>query len=281
MQKQFLIKSWITNASYNQVCQYVIEWAKRRESSYVCIANVHMLVEALFDNEFNNLLNKAVIATPDGKPLSVLMNWLYGTHQERITGPDLMLSLLTQAAQEKIPVFFYGATEETLSQLTIKLENDYPDLILAGTYCPPFRPLTEEEDAHVINRINASKAGLVFVALGCPKQERWMAAHQGQINAVMLGVGAAFNFYTGQLQRAPQWMQQLSLEWLFRLMKEPVRLFRRYFVTNSCFLLAAFKQWIMVKGFGKTVLPLKIVPSNQDVSIVQCREGHKQGVKLH
>lgn len=242
MIKQKILDSLITNASYQTICNEIISMAKAQSSAYVCIANVHMLIEAVKNNDFNTLLNNADIATPDGKPLSILMNILYKTAQERIAGPDLMVSLFEQAVQEKVGIYFYGATENTLEKLNKKIKQEYPDLIISGSHCPPFRALSKEEDSAIIESINASNAGIVFVALGCPKQEKWMAEHKGKINSVMIGVGAAFNFYTGQVQRAPQWMQKSSLEWLFRLSQEPGRLFRRYFSTNFYFIYLATRQ---------------------------------------
>jgi len=245
--KKQLLGSEISHAGLQTVREHIMAWAQARQSAYVCIANVHMVVEALLNPAFQLVLNQADLATPDGKPLSVLMNTLYGTHQHRIAGPDLMLDVLADAVQQGIGVYFYGATEETLVQLKAKLSQEYPALRLAGMTCPPFRPLTPAEDETIVNDINYSGAGVIFVALGCPKQERWMAEHKGRIHGVMIGVGAAFNFYTGQIGRAPQWMQDNCLEWLYRLYKEPTRLFKRYLITNSIFMVVALKQLVQVK----------------------------------
>jgi N-acetylglucosaminyldiphosphoundecaprenol N-acetyl-beta-D-mannosaminyltransferase len=163
-------------------------------------------------------------------------------HQERINGPDLMLKYCEQAAMRGEGVFLYGGTPETLRRLQSALRERFPTLKIAGAISPPFRPLTPAEDAEVIATINASKAGTVWVSLGCPKQEKWMAAHRNQIRAVMIGVGAAFDYHAGTIQRAPSWMQDHGLEWLYRLASEPGRLSGRYLQTNSIFLFKALRQ---------------------------------------
>ena len=147
-----------------------------------------------------------------------------------------------QAQLPAKPIFFYGSTEETLAKLKVNLLAAFPALKIAGMISPPFRPLTPDEDAAIVEQINASGAGVVFVSLGCPKQEMWMAAHRGRIHAVMVGVGAAFDYHAGTIKRAPKWMQDCGLEWLYRLASEPRRLWRRYLVTNTLFVLGAAKQ---------------------------------------
>lgn len=245
MKKCRILQSEITNASYAAILQEIVRLAISRQSSYVCIANVHMVIEAYRDAHFRRIVNEAAIATTDGKPLAVFMNLLHQTDQERVAGPDLMLDLFKAANDQNLSVFFYGATEEVLDVMRHKLEADYSNLKIAGMLSPPFRSLTPEEDAHHTAAIQASGAELVFVALGCPKQEYWMAVHKDKINAVMIGVGAAFPFYTGQLKRSPRWMQDWCLEWLYRLYVEPRRLFKRYLVTNSLFLVLMARQLLV------------------------------------
>jgi N-acetylglucosaminyldiphosphoundecaprenol N-acetyl-beta-D-mannosaminyltransferase len=251
MQKKLILQSEITNASYSDILQRIVELAKLHVSAYVCLANVHMVIEAFKDRHFGQILNNAAIAAPDGKPVSILMNLLYGTRQERVAGPDLMLDILHLAAEKGVSVFFYGSTEEVINALRQKLAVEYPRLQIAGMLSPPFQPMTEQEDDLHTEMIRQSGAGLVLVGLGCPKQERWMAAHQGKIDGVMLGVGAAFPFYTGHVRRCPKWMQNASLEWLYRLLSEPKRLFKRYFQTNTLFLLLAFRELWRLKVLRK------------------------------
>jgi N-acetylglucosaminyldiphosphoundecaprenol N-acetyl-beta-D-mannosaminyltransferase len=162
--------------------------------------------------------------------------------QLRISGPDLMWQICEQAPASGVSCFLYGATDATLAKLTSALGQAFPELQIAGAYAPPFRALSEAEDLDVIDRINASGAGIVWVGLGCPKQELWMAAHRGRIQAVMLGVGAAFDFHSGVVKRAPPWMRRVGLEWLHRLCSNPGRLWKRYLVSNTLFVFAAIKQ---------------------------------------
>ena len=231
-----LFETWISKAPYKSILAEIIKLAGARQSSYVCFANVHMLTEARKSSEFNTVVNNANIAAPDGKPLSILMQLQYKVKQERACGMDMLPDILKEAELKKLSVFFYGSTQDVLDLIAQKLEKEFPALKLAGIYSPPFRILTNEEDQAVIKMINNSGAHLVFVSLGCPKQEKWMHAHQGKINACMLGVGQAFLTYTGLEKRLPKWTRDLSLEWLYRFYLEPKRLWKRYLVGNSMFL---------------------------------------------
>jgi N-acetylglucosaminyldiphosphoundecaprenol N-acetyl-beta-D-mannosaminyltransferase len=249
-----ILASDVTCASFQEVVDELCSLATLKKSSYVCIANVHMVIEAYQDPAFMHVMQEADVITPDGKPLSVCMNWLYGASQGRISGFELMLELFGQAQQKGLSVFLYGSTDEVLTVMEQNLKRDFPDLKIAGMISPPFRPLSVEEDEAIVQKIRDTGADLLFVSLGCPKQERWMAEHQGKIPAVMLGVGAAFPFYSGHLKRCPEWMQNLSLEWLFRLVMEPKRLFHRYFYTNSLFIFLMLKQ--MFRGYVTRILCL-------------------------
>ena len=155
---------------------------------------------------------------------------------ERTTGPDYLKEVLKISAEEGYRHYFYGSTEETLKKLQDTLRKDYPGVQVAGMYSPPFRALSEEEDKQIIDMINGANADFVWIGLGAPKQENWMAAHRGTINGLMVGVGAAFDYLAGNIERAPLWMQKCNLEWLYRLIQEPKRLFKRYFYTNTKFI---------------------------------------------
>jgi N-acetylglucosaminyldiphosphoundecaprenol N-acetyl-beta-D-mannosaminyltransferase len=242
MQKKVLLQSRITNDTFANIKERILALGSSRTSSYICIANVHMLIEAHKNPDFNDILNNADIATPDGKPLAIFMNLLYGTHQERVAGPDLMQALFPAMQDEMLSAYFYGSIQDVLDALREKLALEYPNLRISGMKSPPFRPLSDEELAQDAADIENSGAHIVFVGLGCPKQERWMAQNVHRINAVMIGVGAAFPFYTGHIKRAPKWMQAASLEWLYRLFTEPCRLFNRYLTTNTMFLFLMFYQ---------------------------------------
>lgn len=217
-------------------------WVNNHESRYVCICNVHSVVTAVQDPEFGRVVRDADMATPDGAPVAWMMRKLGHAGQQRINGPDLMWKycelvsgLESRQYENDGGVFFFGNTEETLAILKTKLLAAFPNLKIAGSISPPIRALTAEEDAAIVAQINASGASTVWVSLGCPKQEMWMAAHRGRINAVMVGVGAAFDYHAGTIKRAPKWMQDYGLEWFYRLASEPRRLWKRYLVTNTLF----------------------------------------------
>lgn len=242
-----VISLHISTGRYQSFVNQIIELAERKASSYVCVANVHMCIEAFNAKAFATTVNSANLVTPDGMPLAKAIQLLYGVKQDRVAGMDLLPDLLSEAEQKKLGVFFYGGTTPMLDQTKRFVKANYPLLSNQHYYSPPFRPLTLEEENDVIHKINSSGAHLVFVALGCPKQEKWMATMKGRINACMIGIGGALPVMIGMQKRAPQWMQQLSLEWLFRLAQEPKRLFKRYFVTNTLFLWLLFKAWIRLK----------------------------------
>lgn len=217
-------------------------WASEHESRVVCICNAHSVVTARQDKEFAAAVNSADMATPDGAPVAWLMRRLGASGQQRINGPDLMLKYCEAAAKRGESIYLYGGAETTLSILRDELPKRFPGLVIAGSHSPPFRALSEEEDAAIVRDINDSGAGTIWVSLGCPKQEKWMAAHRGRINGVMIGVGAAFDYHAGIISRAPLWMQNSGLEWLHRLASEPRRLWKRYFVTNTLFIWHAARQ---------------------------------------
>jgi N-acetylglucosaminyldiphosphoundecaprenol N-acetyl-beta-D-mannosaminyltransferase len=249
MQKHTLISIDLSLGSYSDFIDEIIRLANDDEcSEYICVANVHMLVETYRNKEFAKAVNNSVITTPDGIPLRWGLKWLYGIRQERVAGMDLLPDLLRRASQHTIPVFFYGGTEEILKQTKEHVSKFYSGIPFAGTYSPPFRPLTLEEEQKAVGSINASGARIVFVALGCPKQEHWMAAMKDKINGVMIGIGAALPVLVGAQTRAPQWMRKSGLEWLYRLFQEPKRLFKRYLTTNSIFLYILIRE--KIKSFG-------------------------------
>jgi len=228
--------------SWEQAIWRIQQWAAARESRYVCICNVHSVVSAGKDLAFGPAVSQADMSTPDGAPVAWMMRRLGYAGQQRINGPDLMWRYCEQAAQRGESIYLYGGTPDTLTRLQAKLAQAFSGLVVVGAFSPPFRALTEAEDAADVARINASGAGTVWVSLGCPKQELWMATHRGRINAVMIGVGAAFDYHAGTIRRAPPWMQRRGLEWLYRLVSEPRRLWRRYLVTNALFIVGAVQQ---------------------------------------
>jgi N-acetylglucosaminyldiphosphoundecaprenol N-acetyl-beta-D-mannosaminyltransferase len=229
---------------YEAAVDLIRDWAFALESRYVIAANVHVIMESFDSQEFQNIINQADLVTPDGMPLVWMLRLKGHPRQQRVYGPTLMLHLLEAAAQEGIPVGFYGGTPEALERLAQNMQRGYPALKIAYANSPPFRALTAEEDRTTVQQMRDSGVRILFVGLGCPKQERWMAAHRGQIPAVMVGVGAAFDFHAGIKRQAPPWMQHTGLEWFFRLTQEPARLWRRYLRHNARFLALALVDLI-------------------------------------
>ena len=199
---------------------------------YICVANVHTTVTAYENEAYRAVQNGAVLAIPDGGPLSSVGRKRGYTTMQRTTGPSYMQEMLKEGYRH----FFYGSTEETLEKMKTLLAEEYPDAVVAGMYSPPFRALTPEEDEKVIRMINEAEADFVWIGLGAPKQEYWMAEHKDKVHGLMVGVGAAFDYLAGNIDRAPEWMQKHNLEWLYRLMQDPKRLFYRYFHTNTSFI---------------------------------------------
>jgi N-acetylglucosaminyldiphosphoundecaprenol N-acetyl-beta-D-mannosaminyltransferase len=243
MESKKLIGCDISLGSYASFVNTIITQASSaRQSYYVCVANVHMIIEAYQSNSFEEILNNANLVTPDGIPLTWALKFLYGIKQERVAGMDLLPDLLLIAEREEIPVAFYGGTNEMLNVTQSHLENSYPNIIIANMYSPPFRSLTVDEEISVIKMLNDSGARIIFVVLGCPKQEKWMASMKDRINAVMIGIGGALPVLVGMQKRAPLWMQGAGFEWLYRLYQEPGRLFKRYAVTNFQFIYLLIKE---------------------------------------
>jgi exopolysaccharide biosynthesis WecB/TagA/CpsF family protein len=218
------------------VSRQLVAWAKARESRYMCFVNVHSAVHATLDERHRLVLLRADLAAPDGAPIAWTLRVKGHRAQQRVDGPGMMWRLCADAEAEGVRIGLYGSTPETLEALRAELSSAFPKLAISYAHSPPFRELTEAEDQQVCDAVAAASVGLLFVGLGCPKQEYWMARHRGRIPAVMLGVGAAFEFHAGTVSRAPHWMREHGLEWLYRLASQPRRLWRRYLFSNSLFL---------------------------------------------
>jgi N-acetylglucosaminyldiphosphoundecaprenol N-acetyl-beta-D-mannosaminyltransferase len=226
----------IHTTSYRDACDRIQAWATARISCYIIAANVHVVMTAYWQQHYREIVRKAALVTPDGMPLVWALRGLGVRHQSRVYGPDLMLAWCDRAATLGLSIYLYGGTEATLDKLQRNLEQRFPGLQIAGRYAPPFRALTIEEEAADVERIRATDAPVVLVGLGCPKQEEWMARQQDKLPAVMIGVGAAFSFISGEVSQAPRWMMRFGLEWFYRLMMEPRRLWQRYFINNPTFI---------------------------------------------
>jgi N-acetylglucosaminyldiphosphoundecaprenol N-acetyl-beta-D-mannosaminyltransferase len=249
MEHRYILGSRIDATSLDGAITQILEWARARASKMVCIANVHMVMEAYDSPEFRTILNASDLNTSDGMPLVWVMRKLGLKGQTRVAGPDLLVPLCEAAARSGISIGLYGGTEDTLVLLRQKLQSVLPDLRIAYAYSPPFRVLTEDEIDQIKRSIEESGCGILFVGLGCPKQELWMAAHRGSILCPMVGVGAAFDFLAGTVKRAPTWMQKAGLEWLFRLISDPKRLAKRYFKHNPRYLALATMQVLGIRQF--------------------------------
>ena len=243
--KKGLFNVPITCLPLDEQIMLILRWANMRASKVVYLANVHMLMEAHWNFSFRKILNKADLVTPDGKPLVLMLRQLGIYHQNQVSGMDVFLNLCALAEITGKPVYFLGSTQEILDKIKRKLDEEYPILKVAGMKSIPFVPIDEIDKSHnteLIEEINQSGAGIIFVCLGCPKQEIWMSHYHGKIQAVMVGVGAVFSMYAGITPRAPHWVQQLCLEWLYRLTQEPLRLWKRYASTIPYFIYLATKE---------------------------------------
>jgi N-acetylglucosaminyldiphosphoundecaprenol N-acetyl-beta-D-mannosaminyltransferase len=234
--------------TYADAVSRMLQWSRERRGRYVCVATVHMVMEAYDDRRFQRIVNQADLVTPDGMPLVWGLRLLGVPAATRVYGPDLMPALCQEAARQGVPVGFYGGTPEVLERMVAELRRRWPALTIGYCWSPPFRPLTAAEDAEVIARINESGVRVLFVGLGCPKQERWMSEHRERLGLVMAGVGAAFDFLAGTKQQAPRLLQRAGLEWCFRLATEPRRLWWRYLYHNPRYLALFARQLIAGRG---------------------------------
>lgn len=230
--------------TYDDAAERIVWWARAAESRYVCVAAVNNVMHAYDDKGFQEVMNAADLVTPDGMPLVWGLRWLGIAEARRVYGPDLTPLILAMAEREGLPVGFYGGAPDVVPALVMEVKRRWPDLKVGYANSPPYRPLTSDEDARIVREIDASGTRILFVGLGCPKQETWMANHRGRFAAVMVGVGAAFDFLAGTKRQAPVWMRRSGLEWLFRLMTEPKRLLRRYLSQNPRFALLLAAQLV-------------------------------------
>lgn len=226
----------IAAINMNWLLDFTNNYIKELSGDYMCVSNVHTIILSYEDTDYCAIQNGGIMAIPDGGPLSFLGRKRGYKMMTRTTGPDYMDEVLRIGIKMGYRHYFYGSKEKTLQKMQEKLLVDYPGIQIVGMYSPPFRPITEEEDFIITEQINKTKPDFVWVGLGAPKQEEWMAVHQGKVSGFMVGVGAGFDYFAGNIKRAPKWMQKNSLEWLYRLLQNPIRLFKRYFYTNIKFI---------------------------------------------
>ncbi len=241
---QYIFDIPITSLYFEQQILLMLHWARANESKVVCLANVHMLMEAYWNQDFAHVLRNADLVAPDGMPLVWMLRLMGISNQNRVAGMDVFINLCQLASICNVSVYFLGSQPKILDLMKNKLELEFPALSIAGMESLPFRPLTTEENEALIKKVNYSGAGLIFVCLGCPKQENWISQNRGKINGVMIGVGAVFAVYVGCQKRAPLFIRELGLEWFYRLIQEPRRLWRRYGTTIPPFIYLAIKQLI-------------------------------------
>jgi N-acetylglucosaminyldiphosphoundecaprenol N-acetyl-beta-D-mannosaminyltransferase len=247
--KQEVLGVNISATSYGEVAKTCADWIASGDpdspARYICVTSVHGVMESRKDPRVRSILNGADIATPDGMPIVWALRSFGHKTQQRVYGPTLMLTLCEQAAQLGHRIFLYGGRPDTLEALEATLKSRYPSLVLAGSYSPPFRDLTDAEENDLRRMVREARPDIIFVGISTPKQERWMAAHKQVFpGVVMIGVGAAFDFHAGRVRQAPAWMQRNGLEWLFRLTSEPTRLWKRYVLVTPWFL----PYWAMQKA---------------------------------
>lgn len=249
MKSYQVLKTYIHPTSYLDACDRIEAWVKTARSCYIIAANVHVVMTGYWDSAYQKVLDGADLVTPDGMPLVWALKLLGSKHQTRVYGPDLMLAWCDRASNLGYPIYLYGTTEVTLGSLTKNLQQKFPNLAIAGSYAPPFGDRApqdlSQEVIQDLDRIQTSGAKVVFVGLGCPKQEYWMAQARDKINVVAIGVGAAFDFHSGQVAQAPRWMMKLGLEWMYRFTQEPQRLWRRYLINNPSFIVLFLGQLLL------------------------------------
>jgi N-acetylglucosaminyldiphosphoundecaprenol N-acetyl-beta-D-mannosaminyltransferase len=240
----------VSAINMNLALETIQGWIASGEQHYVTVTGVHGVMESQRDSHIRDIHNRAGMVTPDGMPLVWLSRLKGQPHVTRVYGPDLMLAVCEASVAAGWRHFLYGGAEGVPDLLAAKLQERFSGLVIAGTYSPPFRAIPPEEDEEIVKMINDARPDIIWVGLSTPKQERWMAAHLGRVNApVMIGVGAAFDFHTGLKRQAPRWVQRIGMEWFFRLATEPRRLARRYLINNPTFVLLVLAQALGLRRY--------------------------------
>jgi N-acetylglucosaminyldiphosphoundecaprenol N-acetyl-beta-D-mannosaminyltransferase len=245
----------VDQVNLETVTQQVLQWAGEASSRYLCISTVHMVMESHDDGRFRRIVNEADLVAADGMPIIWVTRLLGLDAQERVFAPEITDQVCAAAAIGGIPVGFFGSSPEVIADLTINLAKRHAGLQIAFAHAPPFRPLTAAEDAEIVRSINESGVRILFVGLGCPKQERWMSEHRGQIAATMLGVGWAFDVLAGHSRTAPGWVQRSGLEWVYRLVLNPRKLWKRHLKHNPRFVVLILNQLLRLRLFPISPAP--------------------------
>lgn len=243
MRSYELLRVKILPVDIDEAIKWIISHIHKRKGDYFCFVNVHLVMEAEKNVDIRKILNESTGCFPDGMGVSWALKLHKNNFKDRVRGTDLMLRLCAYASENNLSIFLYGNTQEVLNVLKEKLNKLFPGIKIVGAISPPFRELTAEEDESIINQINKINPDIIFISLGAPKQERWMAQHKGKINAIQLGVGAAFDFITGNVKEAPLWMQKAGLEWLYRLPQQPRKTTYRMLLAPE-FVFKVFMQFV-------------------------------------
>jgi len=240
----------ISAVNLKSASEIISHWIEANQREYVVVCPVYSIMKAVEEPELRRIYNGAGMVTPDGMPVAMITRWSSGYQIERVYGPDLMLEMHTLSAREGYTNYYLGGAEGIAQRVAETFKQKFPTLKTAGTYTPAFRDLTPEEEQTLIDHINAANPDILWIALGSPKQDYWMARYRPQLNArVIIAVGAAFDFYSGRIRQAPRWMQRSALEWLFRLLTEPKRLWRRYVIYNPLFIFHTLLQILGLKKY--------------------------------
>ena len=235
--------------TYESICCFLLN---ADHPSYITVNNVHSVVEGALNTEYGKIINDGFMALPDGQPLSLIARWKGDKNMERVFGPSLLEKVIDWSQNSKSSHYFFGSTQETLDLIKKKIEINYPHANISGYKSPPFRELTPEENQSYINQMNEVRADIIWVGLGAPKQEIWMANNYAMLDrGIMIGIGAGFDYLAGQTKHAPNWMKYFALEWLFRLIQEPKRLWKRYFITIPIFIALNFMEIIKRNFFTR------------------------------
>jgi N-acetylglucosaminyldiphosphoundecaprenol N-acetyl-beta-D-mannosaminyltransferase len=249
-EEQHVISMRVNVTSQQQVVNDIVGFIEQDRSAYICVSNVHMCMETFDSESFRKVVNNADLVIPDGRPIYWAQKLLGHSQAQQVRGQDITHALCKLSNDTGIKIGLYGgSSDEVLAKVEQNLLLEFPNIQITYKYSPPFRPLNEDESNVIAHKINLAEVDVLFVGIGCPKQENWMAANKDKVNAVMLGVGAVFDFIAGTKKHAPRWMQKLGLEWLFRLVSEPKRLWKRYLKQNPRFIWYFLQQWLFNKKF--------------------------------
>lgn len=247
----YVLKMRVHSTSYDDVSLKVLSWVRNNSGRYICVSNVHMCMECFDDPSFRKVVNDADLVVPDGRPLVWTLKILGERHATQVRGSDLLLEICRKAEKRSIPIGLYGGTEDSLEDFIKFLQIEFPSLRIPFFSSPPFRSLSQKEKENYVKEIDRSGARILFVGIGCPKQEKWMAEQREKLSCVMIGVGAAFDFFSRRKKHVPIWMQKAGLEWAFRFISDPKRLWKRYLKHNPRFVWYLVIQILSQKMLSK------------------------------